>query len=170
MKKYLLLIALCSLTVLSKAQNCKFAKNEVDEFTGSKIVSTKPLRLPSGMFKVMVLELKRVNDQYFVVMSYAPASSIIPENGELMLKLEDSRIIKLTSTGIETPKTIATGGVVSSHVTGTYKISKAELTQIIGSPVAKARMYFVKDYSEIDISESGRKKITDAINCILSVE
>lgn len=171
MKKITFLILTLSSTFIY-SQDCKYKRNEVDEFTKHKILETKPeLFTISGMglgFSTSYSLLK-INDEKFIKFSVtSPSIFTLQKGSEIMFKVEAENAIILTF-----PESIVANGTYNSslkstHWSGTIVISISDINyqRLLNEKVTKLRVYTANGFVDDDISEKRDKKFKALLTCI----
>lgn len=171
MKKILLLGFILLSTVLSNAQKCDFLKNEVDQFTGEKMVITNFVNIN-----------KKFTSKYFFSHSFGLSgnfyfinikltgggqSLFISKGNKLSLKLKDDSILEFTASEHKKTEFSSINGVSYSYIVPSYNISKEQLEQISNTGIKLIRMETSESQYDSDVTEKDNKKIKQSINCIL---
>ena len=167
MKKLILIIAFIIPSII-KAQDCNFIEDKVDEFTNASLLATKPVRVTSGMYEIMVIGFRKVNDSYYLKMEYAQASGVIAKDDLLMFKMADSTILKIRSTETVTPNHFYISGISNSSFSCKYSITKEQIEKISKLLVDKIRFYTTDGYFEVTVNEKNGLKLINSAVCILS--
>lgn len=167
---YLITILFTSAIIYS--QDCKYKRNEVDEFTKHKILETKPeLFTISGMglgFSTSYTLLK-INDQRYISFSAtSPSIFTFQKDGEIMFKVESENAIILSF-----PESVVANGTYNSSVKSTHwsatigiPISEEIYQRFLKEKIAKLRVYTAKGFIDDDISEKRDKKFKQLLKCI----
>lgn len=166
MRKLTLLLLLLLISFGVYSQECKFTDKQIDEFTKSIKIETKPFKMTKGLFQAAQLAFRKVNDNYFVFFGFTPARSSIFENDKLMFKTSDDVIISANATKTVLPNFFTAGGVSSSNISLYYSISQADIEILSKKDVKIIRIYFGDTYSDFEVSDKGRALIKQNANCI----
>lgn len=163
MKKIILLFLICT-NVFS--QNCKFEKNEVDEFTGSKIIKLKEkLLAKTSMTTGVSFQIQSINDQKFIEFTYTSSQvfSFDKNKSMIMLKTNDGEIIEIPFEKND----------ISDVTYGSYFYSKQKviLTQDLiikleNKPIVKFRLYTSNGFVEEEVKSKNSLSISDDIKCL----
>ena len=175
MKKYIptILALLVSLAVFS--QDCRYQKNEIDEFTGDAIKMTGWENLAKKFTNRYYFRyyLTKMNNDYVITMQLVGSgqSLFISKGAKLYLKLQNDEIITFATTEpYETNFETITGNGVTirvSKVTPKYVPSKEQRTKISTIGLAKIRQETDNGYYEAEVSAKENKKLAQAIDCVL---
>lgn len=166
------LIALILTSTFVYSQDCKYKKNEVDEFTKHKILETKSeLFTISGMglgFSTNYSLLK-VNENRFLKLTITSPSIFTLEKGsDIMFKVEAENAITLTF-----PESIVANGSYNTTLKSTHwngyiiiPISEENYQRFLNEKISKLRVYTSNGYIDDDISEKRDKKFKNLLSCI----
>ncbi|RUT68638.1 hypothetical protein D0817_19965 [Flavobacterium cupreum] len=171
MKKITFLILLLAANYIS-AQNCKYKRNEVDEFTKNKILETKEdIFTISGMglgFSCGYALLKINDVRYLKLHVMSPSIFTLRSEHEIMFKTDSENTINLQF--IDTQ--IATGTyntTLKSTHWGAFTaipISDEIYQRLLNEKISKLRIYTTDGYRDDDVSEKRDKKFKELLKCI----
>lgn len=171
MKKNTFLILVLFSTFIY-GQDCKYKRNEVDEFTKDKILETKPeLFTISGMglgFSTSYSLLK-INDQKFIKFNVtSPSIFTLQKGSEIMFKVEAENPIILTF-----PESIVANGSYNTSLKSTHwggsiviPINDINYQRLLNEKITKLRVYTANGFIDDDISEKRDKKFKALLTCI----
>lgn len=167
MKKYLLLSLLICFPVFS--QNCKYEKNEVDEFTGSRIIKLKEKLLAKTSLTTGVsFQIYSINDTKFIEFTYMSNSvfSFDKDTSRIMLKTKDDEIIEIPFERSDVSDI--------THSNSFYSKQKVVLTDDLVSKlenksIVKFRLYTSNGYMEEDVKSKNSTYISDDLKCLLQI-
>lgn len=144
--KTILTIICVSLFALSGAtQTIKITKNEVDEFTGSRIVSTKQYKIARGAD----VSLSNINDVWYLYYTSIQASVYsVMEGDELMLKHQDGSVTTLKSIDSQTASSTRVSSTIIWSATVAYQVDQKQIELLFKKPVAKIRQNLRSGYDE----------------------
>ena len=156
------------------AYSQKIEKNEVDEFTKKKVISTNWEKLKNGN------SLTGENYLYFKVTSINEALAFhlkwitnemlsITEGSELMFKLSNDSIISLSALDSKIAgKGEGSPGFLMSGILGINNIyTGSDILSLAGDAITtKLRIYTTGGYVDLEIKESDAKKINKAFKLI----
>ncbi len=165
MKKIIFLLFL--LPAFCFSQNCKYSKNEVDEFTGKSIKTTKQVIVYNGLFGGLAFKFTKINSSSYLEMGFSELSIItIEKGGALMFILKNGEKIELSAieSKVATPYTSQTSTIWGIEMD--YFISDNDLLKLISSPISKLRIYTKQGYIEKEVRENKAVKIQEAAKCI----
>lgn len=145
MKIFPFLLILMLLPALSFAQNCEFSKNEIDDFTGNKVVVTT---------SKISTQLGAKADIYFVCKEgyrirlwlsltnvfYTSTDIAVKKGEEMFLKLENGEVVKLSALNDYETKTFNMAGTIIHYVEPEYEISKEDLEKLKNGLLQKVRI------------------------------
>lgn len=171
MKKLLFAIIAIIITFSANAQKCDYLKNEVDAFTGEKIVITNFVNINkkftskhffahsfgfSGGFYFISIKLTGGGESLF-----------ISKGNKLLLKLNDDSILELEASEPQKTEFRSVNGASYSFIVPTYHILKEQLEQIANTGVKLIRMETSENQYDSEVTEKDNKKIKQSIDCLL---
>ncbi len=122
--------------------DCKYWKNEVDEFTGDVKKYTKSQKIGKSKYSFLNMELRRFNDSYLIYARYTGDLGCVSSDSYIMIKLKNGETIKLINFG-----DIDCGDNAPMY----FYLSKENFKKLLQSPVDKIRVRGTKYYSDIDM-------------------
>jgi hypothetical protein len=155
------------LPVFCFSQNCKYSRNEVDEFTGKSIQTTKQVIVYTGLFGGLGYKFTKINNSRYLEMGYSALSIITIEKGDaLMFILGNGEKIELSAieSKVATPYTSQSSTIWGIEMD--YFISENDLLKMINSPISKLRIYTKQGYVDKEVRENKAFKIQEAAKCI----
>jgi len=176
LKKLLMKKTLLALTFVfanaAFAQECKYKRNEVDEFTKNKILETK-----EGVFTISGMglgfstgfALMKVNNDRFLKLNVTSPSIFTLQNGsEIMFKVEGADPIVLNF-----PESIVANGVYNTSIKSTLwsgsiaiPLSEENYKRFLNEKISKLRVHTANGYVDDDVSEKRDKKFKELLKCI----
>lgn len=171
MKKTFLLLLTIIITLSANAQKCDYIKNEVDAFTGEKIVITNFVNINkkftsrhffahsfgfSGGFYFISLKLTGGGQSLF-----------ISKGNKLLLKLNDDSILEFEASEAQKTEFNSINGASYSYIVPSYNLSKEQLALIATTGIKLMRMETSENQYDSEVTEKDNKKIKQSINCIL---
>lgn len=166
--KSLLVFAFLLLTITSitKAQNCKYTHEKVDEFSGKverRIVQNHNFYFTFAFY--------RLGDD-FRLESYVnipgDQAFLIPEGSKLNLKLGDQSVMELTSVKNATPQSFVASNQIYSGFAMTYPITKEQLKKIEEVGIKFIRTCLKDEsYYDMDLKKNKIEKTKTYAGCIL---
>ncbi len=135
--------------------DCKYWKNEVDEFTGDVKKYTKSQRIGKSKYYYLNMELRRFDDSYLIFARYTGDLGCVSSDSYIMVKLENGETIKLINFG-----DIDCGDNAPMY----FDLSKENFNKLINSPVDKIRVSGTEYYADIDMLKP--KFFIDYLKCI----
>lgn len=171
MKKITLLFIIL-ITTCSFGQNCKFEKNEIDEFTKSKVVKVKgSILFKTSLVTGMYFQISKINDQKFITFIFSSNNPFsVIKGDEIMLKTKDDKVIKMSynESKVSESSNIPTIGLMfSSKIT--IILNDELIHQLKNSEIIKARFYTRDSYFEEDVKKKNQSNISNDIKCIESI-
>ncbi len=169
MKKVILLILITLSTFYSFSQ-CKFKKDEVDEFTKNRIRETKDFMVAGVFSQSYMVQLRQVNDGYFLKLGYSTlgtSSIVIGQGDELMIKLNNDSVITLQSLEIASATHSYSSGMTATTIYCNYSITKEQLELLAKNPAVKIRFYTTDGYLEKETTTNGIDRLLSFANCII---
>lgn len=171
MKKTFLLLLTIIITLSANAQKCDYIKNEVDAFTGEKIVITNFVNINkkftsrhffahsfgfSGGFYFISLKLTGGGQSLF-----------ISKGNKLLLKLNNDSILEFEASEAQKTEFNSINGASYSYIVPSYNLSKEQLALIANTGIKLMRMETSENQYDSEVTEKDNKKIKQSINCIL---
>ena len=155
-------------SVLSYAQDCKFAKDEKDAFTGKHKIMTPRFRVSKGLWNTAMFTFGKNDDQGLLYIYYAPvgSSAICSEGNKFLILLEEGNIIELKNNKTVVSQTTYVSGSASADIEPSFFLSNNDLVKLIKFKATKLRLYMNDGYKDIDVSDAGASKIHDYAKCI----
>ncbi|URM37195.1 hypothetical protein [Flavobacterium anhuiense] len=154
------------------SQDCKYKRNEIDEFTKNKILETKEnLFTLSGMglgFSC-AYTLKKINDNRYINLHItAPSIFTLRESHEIMFKTEKDSTIDLKFI-----ESIVANGTYNTSLKSTHwsaqtmiPITAEAYERLKNEKITKLRVYTVDGHHDDDVSEKRDKKFKELLKCI----
>lgn len=170
MKKIFTLLFLFILTNYSYSQ-CKFKKNEIDEFTKKRIRETKHVSVAGVFSQNYTIQLKQINENYYLNFGYGTmgiVSIVIGEGDDLMIKFENDTVLTLESLEIASANHNISQYGNSTGITCTYGITREQLEILSKYPASKFRFYISDGYMEKEAKSEGVEKLMMNAKCILN--
>jgi len=184
--KNIFIICIFLLSANLKAQECKYEKKEVDEFTGEQIVLTKEKTLASVLSnKQLNIALRKtgperdafitLNLRYALSYNTDPLKIGFKINQKLILILENDSIVTLSG-NLEKSRmyTLKNAFSGSQCIDNTYNLSKRDIGLMFNNQIKKVRFYYFDNeknqecyFDYYDDFCINRKTLIDLIKCIL---
>jgi len=157
-KGILLLIAFALILPISTFGQCKYSLNEIDNFTGTKKIETKPATLHRDGNSAISFSFCRYDSSSFirVGLNFTGLTYSIILGHKIIIKLGDS-IVEIIASKTE----IATG-----YTSLAYYVSKADLEKIKSNHITDIRVHLRDSYVSKAIKPENAEKIKVASNCI----
>lgn len=171
MKRITFLILTLASTI-SYSQDCKYKRNEVDEFTKHKILETKEeLFTISGMglgFST-TYSLLKINDKRYITFKVtSPSIFTLRKGSEIMFKTELENPITL-----EFPDSIVANSTYISSLKSTFwngsmdiPLSEEAYQRLLNEKITKLRVYTTDGFVDDDIASKRDKKFKSLLTCI----
>jgi len=150
------------------SQNCKYSKNQVDEFTGNVEKITKQVMIYNGLAGGLAIKLSKINNYIYLDMGYSRTDIFTIMKGDaiiFILKNKEKVELKSLKTEVSKPYTGQFGTIWSVEMS--YGISEDDLNKIIKSPISKLRIYTNQTYIDKEVSENKALKIQEITKCII---
>ena len=122
--------------------DCKYWKNEVDEFTGTVKKYTKSQIIGKSKYFYLNMELRRFDDSYLIYARYTGDLGCVSSDSYIMIKLKNGETIKLINFG-----KIDCGDNAQMY----FDLSKENFNKLLQSPVDKIRVSGTEYYADIDM-------------------
>ena len=167
MKNSILLILVVIASKFTYAQNCKYEKNETDNFTGKSIKMTSKSVVFADPFdpqnKSMFFRFNEVDSINFLSVSNWYTSIIsVKKMDNLMIKFTSGEILKLESLEYK----VATPYSSKWHIDIDYSLTKENLKKIQENLISEVRIYTNSGYVDYVVKEKNASKIMSSSNCI----
>lgn len=135
--------------------DCKYWKDEIDEFTGTVKKYTKSQKIGKSTYSHLNMELRRFDDTYFIVATYSGDLGCVSSDSYIIIKLKSGETIKLINFG-----DIDCGDNASMF----FDLSQDDFDKLLQSPVDKIRVSGTEYYSDIDMLKPNF--FVDYLKCI----
>jgi hypothetical protein len=144
-------------TVSIDLSDCKYWKDEVDDFTGKvkKYTKSKYVGKSSKSYGRLTMELRRFDDSYLLVCSHSSDLGCVSSNSYLMIKLLNGEVLKLMNIG----------DIDCSDMNVFVRLPETELNQLLKSPIEQIRIQGTEYYDDVDKIELPNY-IIDNFKCI----
>lgn len=171
MKKILFAAIAIIITFSANAQKCDYLKNEIDAFTGEKIVVTNFVNIN-----------KKFTSKHFFAQSFGFSggfyflnlkltgggqSLFISKGNKLLFKLNDDSLLEFEASEPQKTEFNSINGVSYSYIIPSYNVSKEQLEQIANTGIKLMRMETSESQYDSEVTEKDNKKIKQSINCVL---
>jgi putative oligomerization/nucleic acid binding protein len=161
------LIALCALTGFS--QKCSYYKNEIDKFTGKKVVATKTSLFSNGLVSHCDFYFVYSKESLSVQLSYgeefgSTRSSIeIDLSSELWFSLADGSVMKLKPTEVFKGQFARKTCLIQPW----YPITREQIETLSKTSIKSVRIGITQSYIEKDVESKDQTSIAEAASCFL---
>lgn len=169
-KKAIVLILFMASSLVSLGQ-CKFKRNEVDEFTKKMIRETKPVSVAGVFSQNYTIAFKQVNESYYLKFAYGSTGTfamVIGEGDELMLKFDNDSVLTLESLETESASHYYSQYANSTSISCSYGITMEQIEMIARNKTVKVRFYTTDGYHEKETKSDGVEKMRSNAKCILN--
>jgi len=172
MKKFLPLLFLVVLSLVIRAQDCKYLVKEVDKFTKAEKLETIPVVVFNYMKRLDFRFVKLDTEKYLFANVTFPAVDLVFSSGDYMILLfndESTYTLKLHS---ERGKTISAGKISGgfSSFGLFYELSHIDIEKLRGKQLSAVRFYANSQYFEFEVAKTamqfggaGKAKKEDAL-------
>lgn len=120
--------------------DCKYWKDEVDDFTGDVKKYTISKTIGRGTVGSLDIELRRFDDKYLMFVQYSGDLGCVSSRSTIMIKLLNSEMITLTNFG----------DIDCSDMNMFFSLPQSTIDQLLKSPIEKIRVQGSEYYSDID--------------------
>jgi len=139
------------------SQNCKYAINDIDMFTGKMTKLTKEKKFIETFDSEGHIALQKADTTFTLILSYRTSFSkkaTVKDGAELSFLLEDGKIITLIK------------------ASGNYSVSSGQLKTLMTNKTKTLRYYYtnqgdVYKFVDIEIKKSNAEALMDLIKCVL---
>jgi len=171
MKKLLFVLMLVAFTTLNLNAQCKFLKNEVDEFTGIKSVATESFNINYKFTDkhIFTIFFASIDEQKAIFLKLTSHDVLtVRKEDPLYIKLNNDETIKLYPNESKFSEINSIGTV--STTTPIYYVDNDIFIKISSIGMNKIRMSTNKGDYEKEVKDKDNKRMAKYINCILSNE
>lgn len=170
MKNYIFLFLFVINSFTSFGQ-CKFKRDEVDEFTKNVVRETKYVSVAGVFSQNYTISFKQVNDSYYLKFAYGSTgtfSMVIGKGDQLMLKFDNDSVLSLESMELTSARHYFSQYSNGTSIECTYYITKEQIETLSKNRVVKIRFYTTEGYYEKDTKSDGVEKLRSNARCILN--
>ncbi|MCC9066334.1 hypothetical protein [Flavobacterium piscisymbiosum] len=161
MKKFYLITFLFT-SLIIHSQDCKYKRNEVDEFTKHKVLETKSEWLAENIAYTLI----KINDAKFLSIELGSFKVFaISDGAKLMFLPDKGDPIVLLFPKYEISKTTP-GAVASQYVTQSINISDEIYQRFLDEKITKVRFYTTDGYIDKPVKEKRANKFRQQLKCI----
>lgn len=165
--KTILTLAL-TLQLLTSFSQCKFEKNQIDEFTGKRIVETKYLRVAGTFTSTLAMKMRLVGDSPLLDVVCNPGTGtfmIIEKNASLMIKLVNGETLTLKTINGSYSERLSNASVIYA----TYELEQAVLDKISSIELQKIRVYLTDGFTEFEATKKGPIQFVSLSKCFKNI-
>jgi hypothetical protein len=151
---------------------CKFIKDEVDEFTGYRQVATKAVDI-WGVFSEGAFEMSYIYVEGFsclICKVPSPGANSISKNDECIIIFEDNSKINLKPISYTNAEYEIKGVSTFWYLHPSYLVTKSDLNILAEKNIKAIRFQFREGSKDYHPNTKGNKKIKEQTKCILKVE
>jgi hypothetical protein len=142
------------------SQDCKYARNEVDEFTKNKVVETKSEWLAPNVG----YSLKKINDSKFLRLEINLFTVFsIRDGAKLMFLTDHDEPITMLFPKYEISRV---GSASNFYIVEYLELTADLIERFKNEKINKIRFYTTDGYSDRDIKEKRDKKFKELLKCI----
>ena len=158
--KHLYLMTLLITSTFVFSQDCKYQRNEVDEFTKNKIIETKF----EWLGEQTGYTLKKINNTQILAM-YLESFNVfsIKDGAKIMFLTEKEDPITLIFPKYEISKR---GKSSEFYISENIILSNKEYERLQNETISKVRFYTTDGYIEKNVKEKRASKFRDQLKCI----
>ncbi len=120
--------------------DCKYWKDEVDDFTGNIKKYTKSKLVGRSKYSNLNIELRRFDDSYLIYVTYSGDLGCVSSDSWIMFKLLNGETIKLTNFG----------DIDCGDMNMFFALPKNTIDKLLKSPIEKIRVQGTEYYSDIE--------------------
>ncbi|MDC0909480.1 hypothetical protein OAQ21_05100 [Flavobacteriales bacterium] len=120
--------------------DCKYWKDEVDDFTGDVKRYTKNKLVGKSKYSSLSIELRRFDKSYLMYVKYSGDLGCVSSRSTIMIKLLNGEMINLTNFG----------DIDCSDMNMYFKLPQSTIDQLLKSPIEKIRVQGTEYYSDIE--------------------
>tara|TARA_B110000238_G_C15989847_1_gene379782 strand:+ start:151 stop:741 length:591 start_codon:yes stop_codon:yes gene_type:complete len=120
--------------------DCKYWKDEIDDFTGKVKKYTKSKNIGNGNMGRLYIELRRHDNRYLIYVRYSGDLGCVSSDSEIMIKLLNKEIITLYNYG----------DIDCGDMNMYFRLSITTMDKLLKSPIEKIRVEGTEYYSDID--------------------
>lgn len=157
---------------ITYSQDCKYKRNEVDEFTKHKILETK-----EGIFTISGMglgfsvgySLLKINDQRILKFNVvSPSIFTLQKGSEIMFKTDAENTINLIFPESVIANGLYNNALKATHWSGSIQIYLTEenYQRLLNEKLLKLRIYTSAGYIDDDINTKRDNKFKEQLKCI----
>ena len=121
--------------------DCKYWKNEIDEFTNTVKIYTQAKRVGKNKLNnTLSIELRRNDDYYRMYVKYSGDLGCVSSDSHIMIKLLNGEMVELTNFG----------DIDCGDMNMFFSLPTETMNKLLDSPIDKIRVTGTKYYSDID--------------------
>lgn len=151
----------------SIVSDCEYVTNEIDKFTKTKKLSTKPVKLIGNM-STTIFASGVVIGEYKILKLHISTFGImsIDKGSKLMLMTKNDSVISLYNIEYIVSEATGSGGATIWYMAVRYAISQEELKYLISNKITDFRYYTNKGYVDIAVKEKLVPAFQHILRCI----
>lgn len=156
MKTILTLLLLLS-SLVGVSQNCKYEKNDIDQFTGKMTKLTKPVVIFENSKSKGFVSIQKTDEKFAIIFVCDGNFNIrkeIKDGSTLSFLLETGKVITITK---------STGSV--------YQISKTDILELMQNKTISCRVQYQKNNElvteDIKVKKGDAARLTNLVKCVL---
>ncbi len=169
MKRQLIVIALCVISMAAFSQKIKIKVDEVDEFTGQRIIKTSHFPLSSNKDMGLGCRVTKIDNHYFITTSYTNSSMqlfSIRKDENMSIKL-DSTVYNIDAIKMFHSKSNKIAGYRIHNITAIYSIKVDVIEEILKSNTMKVRVYSSSGFTSGDVKEKDLNNLKKAFRLVM---
>ena len=171
MSKYYKITAFILMSFLANSlqgQNCKYKRNEVEEFTKKKILETTDNYLSATFSDFTKAKARKINDIRILDVFYSHLGktfSIVP-NSEFMLLDKNGEVISLKAEKYDISNANVSKIATTNTVNLSFPLDEETYKKLVASEIVKVRVNTNSGYVDMPVKENYWKKVQGFLKCI----
>lgn len=164
-----ILIIILFIPIIGFSQKCNYKVNEIDEFTGDKVVATKPIFFSKAFYSSVKVSSQSVNDVKALNFELTSTSIFTVNSGsKLLLMTDKDEVITLlfSDTIISSSQYQPVTKLTYWTVSHPFILSNSDFDKLVSENIKKIRWYTTEGYIQNEVKKKKQKVIADILKCI----
>lgn len=173
MIKYFIFSILIILILRTSAQECKYIRYKVDDFTGEKLINTENQILHTSIYyggeslnTLLVSGLRKEGEKYLVFLVRKKSQWWIKKGSPILIKCEDKTIELYCSENVAAKQWAYNGRFWYANIIYEGIMNLDVWDILINNKAEKVRITFTRNTEDITIDEKNKRNISKVLNCL----